>query len=75
MADEHGRSEESAHGQHTNEFSASEPEPGYWAGRWTEFKRLFIKFAWEDEHSRVTLILSAVMILVALFGSQFLGWR
>lgn len=56
------------------EHPALEPEPGYWAGRWAEFKRLFAQ-SWNNGYVKETVILCAVVWVVTVFGMAFLGWR
>lgn len=56
------------------EHPALEPETGYWAGRWPEFKRLFKK-SWDDEFTRTVLFLSAAGFILAAIGGPLFGWR
>ena len=54
------------------EYPALDDAPGFWAGRWAEFKRLFILLAWKNDHSRSVLIVgSVVFVLTALWGLLF----
>lgn len=57
----------------TYEHPALEPEPGYWAGRWGEFKRLFALF-WNDGYTKEAVILSILMITVGIVGGWLFGW-
>lgn len=56
------------------EHPSLEQESGFWDGKWSEFKRLFIKLAWEDDHSRTVLILSTLVFFVTVIGSRLFGW-
>ncbi len=56
------------------EHPALAPEPGYWDGRWAEFKRLFSR-SWNNGYNKPVVIGSALVAGVTLFGMQFLGWR
>lgn len=58
---------------HPYEHPPLEAEPGFWDGKWAEFKRRFVELSWEDDHSRATIILSAVgfigtVLWMLLFG-------
>lgn len=48
------------------EYLALDNEPGFWAEKWAEFKRLFIMLAWENEQARMTIILGSVGFLLAM---------
>ncbi len=55
-----------------HEYPALDDGPGYWAGRWSEFKRLFVLLAWRNEQTRLILVLgSAIFILTLLWGLIF----
>lgn len=56
------------------EHPSLEQESGFWDGKWSEFKRRFIKLAWEDDHSRTALILSTLVCFVTVIGSRLFGW-
>lgn len=43
-----------------------ESEPRFWDGKWAEVKRRFVKMAWEDEQSRMAIILGCAGILVGI---------
>lgn len=42
---------------------------GYWASRWSEFKRLFWQMFWENPSSKATLFLAGFFILLGLVFS------
>lgn len=56
------------------EHPALEPEVGYWAERWAEFKRLLYA-GWNNGYTKETVILCAIAWVVFAFGAYFLGWR
>lgn len=58
---------------HPYEHPALEPEPGFWDGKWEEFKRRFIQMAWEDHYSRTVLILSTVGFVATFIWMWFTG--
>lgn len=47
------------------EYPALEEVPGYWAGRWAEFKRLWLQ-SWYQTGTRETLALSAALIIIGI---------
>ena len=54
------------------EYPALPGETPFWAEKWTEFKRRFIKLAWEDEQSRLVIVLgSLIFIVTTLWGALF----
>lgn len=46
--------------------SVLEEKAGFWDGKWAEVKRRFVKMAWEDEQSRMAIILGCAGILVGI---------
>lgn len=70
--DPHGLSESQGRPEGPYEHPALEPEVGYWAGRWAEFKRLLLRSLKRDAGTYA--VIGAVLI-VTLFGMQFFGWR
>lgn len=50
------------------------PRRHSWAGRRTEFKRLFA-LSWNDGYTKETVIVCAVGWIVMALGMTFLGWR
>lgn len=57
------------------EYPALEPDQGYWAGRWVEFKRLFSLF-WNDGHTKPVVITSSVIFFgMTLWGMAMTLWE
>lgn len=57
------------------EHPALEMEPGYWAERWAEFKRLF-SLSWNDGYKKETFILSStVFVGMTLWGVGMRVWE
>ena len=54
------------------EHPALEPEPGYWAGRWAEFKRLLAR-SWHENGTKEGVVIGMVMVLIGIVWSA-LGW-
>ncbi|MGN0102028.1 MAG: hypothetical protein ACI39C_13915 [Dietzia sp.] len=54
------------------EHPALEPEPGYWAGRWAEFKRLAAR-SWKHHGAREGVILGLLIILIGIVGGPLFG--
>lgn len=52
------------------EYPSLEEEPGYWAGRWVEFKRIW-RLSWKPPETRITMALSVIMIVVGLIMTYF----
>lgn len=73
MRDEHRRDELSERDSQPYEHPALKPEPGFWDDKWDEFKRRFIKLAWEDVHSRTILILTPVGLVGTFIWMWFFG--
>lgn len=74
MRNDSGQPEPDSAREAPYEYPSLEPEVSYWAGRWAEFKRLFMS-SWNDGYTKETVILCAVVWVVMAFGSLFLGWR
>ncbi|KAA0918199.1 hypothetical protein [Dietzia sp. ANT_WB102] len=72
--DDDGQRESLGNREGPYEHPALDPETGYWAGRWLEFKRLFAR-SWNDGYTKETVILCAIVWAVMAFGMTFLGWR
>ncbi|WP_314037046.1 hypothetical protein [Dietzia sp. CH92] len=56
------------------EHPALEPEPGYWAGQWAEFKRLAAR-SWKHHGAREGVILGLLIILIGIVGGPLFGWN
>ena len=54
------------------EHPALEPEPGYWAGRWAEFKRLLAR-SWHENGTKEGGVIGMVMVIIGIIWSA-LGW-
>ena len=54
------------------EHPALEPEPGYWAGRWAEFKRLLAR-SWHENGTKEGVVIGMVMVIIGIIWSA-LGW-
>mgnify|MGYP007061425023 CR=1 FL=1 len=48
--------------------------PGYWAGRWTEFKRL-MGISWHESWGKEIIFLCTVASVVLIVGHFLFGWR
>lgn len=55
------------------EHPALDAEPGYWNGRWAEFKRLAAR-SWKQNGAREGVILGLLMILIGIVGGPLFGW-
>ena len=54
------------------EHPALDAEPGYWAGRWAEFKRLLAR-SWHENGTKEGVVIGMVMVLIGIVWSA-LGW-
>lgn len=54
------------------EHPALDAEPGYWVGRWAEFKRLLAR-SWHENGTKEGVIIGMLMVLIGIVWSA-LGW-
>lgn len=73
LRDDDGWSEKRDQPEGAYEHPALEPETGYWAGRWLEFKRLFAR-SWNDGYTKETVYLCAAAWVLVAVVELFNGW-
>ena len=72
MSDENWPSDSQGRPGGPHEPPALDAKPGFWDGKWTEFKR---QFGASMKEQGCALIIAGLVLLVTLFGMQFFGWR
>ena len=72
MSDENRPSDSQGTPRGPVEHPSIDAKPGFWDGKWTEFKR---QFGARMEEQGCALIIAGLVLLVTLFGMQFSGWR
>ncbi|WP_295648054.1 hypothetical protein [uncultured Dietzia sp.] len=72
MSDENWPSDSQGRPGGPYEHPALEAKPGFWDGKWTEFK---CRFGASMKEQGCALIIAGLVLLVTLFGMQFFGWR
>ena len=72
MSDENWPSDSQGRPGGPHEHPAPDAKPGFWDGKWTEFKR---RFGASMKEQGCALIIAGLVLLVTLFGMQFFGWR